>query len=219
MEKGTCKIDPPCDEVQEPSADLTVPMTSTAGPVNAPPTVESHSTPPSTTDAPMQTPSAPGTSAPASSPKNDAAHPHGEIPPHFGAGNYCHRNLSTVPVHPHQQIYSSPKVNFNGKSAIASDVQGLSFSIPRTPAPANTPPSASPSHSSVPPQTESQPQYHYPVPSYPQMTGPNSLLTAGYTTYIHHPYYQTDRASQHSEGYGPIFPPLAASVTVSAHSQ
>jgi len=247
MEKGTCKIDETCEDGQEPNVDA-MPV----APVNEVPSVASHSAPPPASATDARTLPAPahvtGTgSAPSSIPNlpNDRAHPGqssnspGEIPTR-DAGSYYHHNnnLSTVPVHTHQQnhssaLASSPNVNFNEQGASsnlqgpplqpASHQEGISFSIPCTPAPSYVPHRHSPSqlHSPLPHQNESQPQYHYPVPSYPQIVGPNALLAAGYTTYVQ-PYYQTDRmppnfSAPHSEGCGPSFPPMTA--TVSSHSQ
>ena len=238
MEKGTCKIDETCEE-EEPSAG-TAPVVA---PVNEPPAVAPHSAP--STDVQMQAAPAAiahATVVPIPNLPNDAAHPRqsshppGEIPHHHGAGSYYHHsNLSTVPVHQQNHssvLASSPNVNFNEHNASsdlqgpplhpASHQEGLSFSIPCAPASSYAPsqqrPSPSQSHMPLPQQTESQPQYHYPVPSYPQMVGPNTLLTAGYTTYIQS-YYQTDRTPNFpSEGCGPSFPPMTA-VTGSPHSQ
>lgn len=249
MEKGTCKIDETYDEFQETSdsAPVVAPVNEpTAVPSHAP---SASTTDAQMQTAPAAGGHAPTPgAAPPSIPNlsNDEAQssfPPGEIPPRLGAGScYHHNNLSTVPVQPHQQNHSSglgsssPNVNFNETSA-SSDMQGpplypasharqegLEFSMPCAPAPTYVPTqqrhSPSQSHTPAPPQAESQPQYHYPVPSYPQMVGPNALLTAGYTTYVQ-PYYHTDRAFSmpHSEGCGPSFPPMTAAVTVSPHSQ
>jgi len=250
MEKGTCKIDETCEDGQEPNAD-SVPVVA---PVNEAPAVASHSAPPlaSAMDAQMHPApaavahvTATGTAPPfIPNLPNDKAHrgrsPNspGEIPTRDAGSYYHHNNLSTVPVHTHQQnhssaLASSPNVNINEQGASsnlqgpplqpASHQEGTSFSIPCTPAPSYVPHRHSPSqlHSPLPRQTESQPQYHYPVPSYPQIVGPNALLAAGYTTYVQ-PYYQTDRmppnfSTPHPEGCGPSFPPMTT--TVSPHSQ
>jgi hypothetical protein len=199
--------------------------------MQAAPTASAHATATETT--PPSIPNLPNDKVQPSQSSN----PPGEIPPHRGAGSYYHHNnLSTVPVQHHSSgLAPSPNVNFNEHNA-SSDVQGpplhpashqegFSFSIACAPAPSYAPSqhrhSPSQSHSPLPHQTESQPQYHYPVPSYPQMVGSNTLL-AGYTTYVQ-PYYQTDRnppnfSTPHSEVCGPSFPPMTA-VTVSPHSQ
>ena len=243
MEKGTCKIEETCEE-EEPSA---VPAPVVA-PVNEPPAVAPPSASSTDVQMPAAPAAvvhanAAGTTPPSISnlPNDEAypspsSHPPGEIPPHHGAGSYYNRNnLSTVPVHQQNHssaLASSPNVNFNEHNASsdlqgppqhpASHQEGLSFSIPCAPASSFTPTqhrhSPSESYSPLPHQTESQSRYHYPVPSYPQMVGPNTLLAAGYTTYVQS-YYQTDRTSNFpTEGCGPSFPPMTA-ITGSPHSQ
>ena len=249
MEKGTCKIDETCEEEEPSAAPVVAPVNEppavashSASPSVSATDVQMQATPTVAHGTPT------GTTPPSiSNLPNDKAYPSqssnppGEILPHHGAGSYYHHNnLSTVPVQ-HQQnhssgLTSSPNVNFNEHNASsdlqgpllhpASQQEGLLFSIPYVPEPSYASNqhrhSPSQSHLPLPHQTESQSQYHYPVPSCPQMVGPNALLAAGYTTYVQ-PYYQTDRnppnfSTPHSEGCGPSFP-LMTAATVSPHSQ
>ena len=147
---------------------------------------------------------------------NDKAHPSqssGEIPPHHGASSYYHHNnLSMLPVHLNVNVNEcNAPSNFQGPLLHSALLQeGLSFLIACAPAPSYAPTqlwhSPSQSQAPLPHQTESQSQYCYPVPLYLQMVGSNTLLTAGYITYVQS-NYQTNCT------------PSMTAVMVSSHSR